>query len=138
MQAPDASNTADFLRISPWQTYSVHDALREYQVERLLAEAERVVVPQVIYIINNIDDLLGEKDKATCHIQAADWHYDHSESSKSKPRYKNAFCYLVCTMRVGKQTASVGSRCQTRHRLTNTVSLHFSDYKVWSELFPAM
>ena len=114
VQAPDASNMADFLRISPWQAHDVRDALRTYQVTRLLAGVDQTNVPPVIYI--NIDDSLGEKDKATRHIQAVDWHYDHSESTKSKPRYKNAFCYLVCTMRVGKQTAAVDMRLYLRQK----------------------
>ena len=114
VQAPDASNMADFLRISPWQAHDVRDALRIYQVNRLLADAEQTDSSPVIYI--NIDDSLGEKDKATRHIQAVDWHYDHSESTKKKPRYKNGFCYLVCTMRVGKQTATVDMRLYLREK----------------------
>lgn len=114
VQAPDASNMADFLRISPWQAHNVRDALRNYQVTRLLAGVDQTNDPPVIYI--NIDDSLGEKDKATRHIQAVDWHYDHSESTKSKPRYKNAFCYLVCTMRVGKQIATVDMRLYLRQK----------------------
>jgi hypothetical protein len=114
VRAPDASNMADFLRISPWQAHDVRDALRNYQVARLLAGVDQTDAPPVIYI--NIDDSLGEKDKATHHIQAVDWHYDHSESTKSKPRYKNAFCYLVCTMRVGKQIATVDMRLYLRQK----------------------
>ncbi len=114
VQAPDASNMADFLRISPWQAHDVRDALRIYQVNRLLAEGEQSDTAPVIYI--NIDDSLGEKDKATRHIQVVDWYYDHSESTKSKPRYKNAFCYLVCTMRVGQQTATVDLRLYLRKK----------------------
>lgn len=114
VQAPDASNMADFLRISPWQAHDVRDALRIYQVNRLLAEVGQTDTPPVIYI--NIDDSLGEKDKATRHIQTVDWHHDHSESTKNKPRYKNAFCYLVCTMRVGKQTATVDLRLYLREK----------------------
>ncbi len=33
VQAPDASNMADFLRVSPWQTHDVCDALRQHQVD---------------------------------------------------------------------------------------------------------
>lgn len=33
VQAPDASNMADFLRISPWPIHDVRDALCEYQVD---------------------------------------------------------------------------------------------------------
>ncbi len=112
--APDASNMADFLRISPWQAHDVRDALRSYQVKRLLAGVDQSDTPPVVYI--NVDDSLGEKDKATRHIQVVDWHYDHSESTKSKPRYKNAFCYLVCTMRVGEQVATVDLRLYLREK----------------------
>ena len=137
VRAPDASNMADFLRISPWRVNSVRDALRQHQISRLLLEAKNSNVPQVIYI--NIDDSLGEKDQATRHIQAVDWHYDHSESSKSKPRYKNAFCYLVCTMRVGKQTATVDMRLYLREKTVRRLNrkrekknrLHFrSKYRI--------
>lgn len=114
VQAPDASNMADFLRISPWQVHDVRDALRQYQVNRLLSEAEGNGTEQVIYI--NIDDSLGEKDKATRHIQVVEWHYDHSESTKNRPRHKNAFCYLVCTMRVGKQIATIDLRLYLREK----------------------
>ena len=114
VQAPDASNMADFLRISPWQAHDVRDALRIHQVNRLLAGAAQTDTPPTIYI--NIDDSLSEKDKATRHIQAVDWHYDHSESTKNKPRYKNGFCYLVCTMRVGNQTATIDIRLYLREK----------------------
>ena len=114
VQAPDASNMADFLRISPWQANEVRDALRRHQVIRLLAEVKDADAAQVIYI--NIDDSLGEKDKATRHIEAVDWHYDHSESTKSKPRFKNAFCYLVCTMRIGQLVATVDLRLYLRQK----------------------
>ena len=114
VEAPDASNMADFLRISPWQANDVRDALRHYQVARLLAAAKTTNAPPVIYI--NLDDSLGEKDKATRQIQVVDWHHDHSESTKSKPRYKNAFCYLVCTLRVGELTATVDLRLYLRQK----------------------
>ncbi|MBC7252204.1 MAG: transposase, partial [Anaerolineae bacterium] len=44
----------------------------------LIAEAERIGAPKVIYI--NIDDSLGEKDKDTRHLEPVDWFFDHSES----------------------------------------------------------
>lgn len=145
VQAPDASNMADFLRISPWQANDVRDALRRYQVARLLAEAEKTNVPLVIYL--NIDDSLGEKDKATRHIQAVDWHYDHSESTKSKPRYKNAFCYLVCTLRVGQFTATVDLRLYLRQKTVRRLNrqrckeerLHYrSKYRIARTILEAL
>lgn len=114
IEAPDASNMADFLRISPWQAKDVRQALRTQQVAWLLAEAERVGAPKVLYI--NIDDSLGQKDKATGHIEPVDWHYDHLESSKNKPRYKNAVCYQVCTLRAGNNVATVDIHLYLREK----------------------
>ncbi len=44
--APDASNMADFLRISPWRATDVRAALRRGQVAWLLGEAARRGLPQ--------------------------------------------------------------------------------------------
>jgi hypothetical protein len=122
VEAPDASNMADFLRISPWQADDVRAALRAHQARWLLAEAKRTGAPKVIYI--NIDDSLGEKDKATRHLEPVDWHYDHSESTKSKPRYKKAFCYVACTMRVGQNVATIDLRLYMRQKTVRRLNRH--------------
>jgi len=114
VEAPDASNMADFLRISPWQANEVRAALRAHQVTWLISEAERTGGDKIIYI--NIDDSLGEKDKGTRHLEPVDWHFDHSESTKSKPRFKNAFCYVVCTLRVGQNVATIDLQLYLRER----------------------
>jgi len=114
VEAPDASNMADFLRISPWRACEVRSALRRWQVNWLIAAAERANAPRIIYI--NIDDSLGEKDKATRHIEPVDWFFDHSESTPTKPRYKNAFCYVACTMRVGDNVATVDLQLYLRRK----------------------
>lgn len=105
VEAPDASNMADFLRISPWDAGTVRAALRQQQVTWLLASAEQADAPKDIYL--NIDDSLGEKDKGTQHLEPVTWYHDHNESRKTQPRYKNAFCYVVCTMRVGDHCATL-------------------------------
>jgi hypothetical protein len=114
VEAPDASNMADFLRISPWRAEQVRARLRAYQVAWLIAEAERTGAPKVLYI--NIDDSLGEKDKGTRHLEPVDWFFDHSESIKTKPRFKNAFCYVVCTMRAGQNVATVDVQLYLREK----------------------
>lgn len=114
VEVPDASNMADFLRISPWSASEVRSALRAYQVNWLIAEAERIDAPKIIYL--NIDDSLGEKDKDTRHIDPVDWHHDHSESTKNKPRYKNGVCYVVCTMRTGKNVATLDVQLYLREK----------------------
>lgn len=112
LEAPDASNLADFLRISPWQAEAVRRALRIQQVQWAIAQAESLGLSKVMYL--NLDDSLGEKDKATRHLEPVDWFHDHSESTKSKPVFKNAFCYLVATLRIGKIVATVDLRLYLR------------------------
>ncbi|MDI6769926.1 MAG: hypothetical protein QMD04_09640, partial [Anaerolineales bacterium] len=96
--APDASNMADFLRISPWRADMVRAALRANQVGWIIARAEQLGLPKVIYL--HIDDSLGEKDKQTSHLEPVDWFHDHNESTPRRPRFKKAFCYLECTLQI--------------------------------------
>jgi hypothetical protein len=112
IQAPDASNMADFLRISPWKAEDLRSALRSSQVKWAVAQAERLGLPQVLYI--NIDDSLGEKDRDTRHLEPVDWFHDHSESTKSKPVFKNAFCYLAANLRIGTVIVTVDLRLYLR------------------------
>ena len=114
IQAPDASNMADFLRISPWKAEDVRNALRRDQVNWAVAQAEKLGLPKVLYI--NIDDSLGEKDKNTRHLEPVDWFHDHSESTKNKPVFKNAFCYLEANLIIGKMVATVDLRLYLREK----------------------
>jgi hypothetical protein len=114
LEAPDASNWADFLRISPWKAEEVRTALHRNQVQWAIGQAESLGVPKVVYL--NLDDSLGEKDKATRHLEPVDWFHDHSESTKSKPIFKNAFCYLLTTLRIGKLVVTVDLRLYLREK----------------------
>jgi hypothetical protein len=105
---------ADFLCISPWKAEDIRSALRRNQVNWAVAQAEQLGLPKVLYI--NIDDSLGEKDKNTHHLEPVDWFHDHSESTQSKPVFKNAFCYLVATLRVGKMVVTVDLRVPRPNR----------------------
>lgn len=117
MQAPDASNMADFLRISPWQADEVRSKLRIKQVSWAFKEAEKANTVKIAYV--NIDDSLGEKDKKTRHLEAVDWFYDAHNAPKTKAkakRYKNAFCYVVCTLRVGDIVVTLDLRLYLRNK----------------------
>lgn len=114
IQAPDASNMADFLRISPWKAADVRQRLRRSQVSWAIAQAERLGLPKVIYI--NIDDSLGEKDRDTRHLEPVDWFHDHAESTQTKPVFKNAFCYLEANLRIGNMVVTVDLRLYLREK----------------------
>jgi len=124
LEAPDASNMADFLRISPWRVGEARAALRADQVSWAIARAERLGAPREIYL--NLDDSLGEKDKQTCHLEAADWFHDHSESTRTQPRFKKAFCYLVCTLQVGATVVTVDLRLYLREKTVRRLNRHRS------------
>jgi hypothetical protein len=122
VDAPDASNMADCLRISPWEADDVRTPLRAHQVAWVVAQAERTGAPKVIYI--NLDDSIGEKHKTTRHLEPVDFHHDHNESTKSHPRYKNGFCYLVCTLRMGQCVVTVDLRLYLRAKTVRRINRH--------------
>lgn len=122
IEAPDASNMADFLRISPWQADDVRTALRVNQLTWLINQAEALGLPKVLYI--NLDDSLGGKDKHTRHLDPVDWFHDHGEGSRKNPRFKNAFCYLICTLRVGRIVVTVDLRLYLRKRTVRRINRH--------------
>jgi hypothetical protein len=70
----DASNLADFFRISPWEADDVRLALLRFIIADL---AQRVSDPSLpIYL--TVDDSLTVKDKGTQRLQSVDWHFDHN------------------------------------------------------------
>ena len=42
-----------------------------------------------------VDDSIAEKDKQTSRLEAVDWHYDHLEGRKGRPRYKKGVAFIV-------------------------------------------
>jgi hypothetical protein len=122
LDAADPSNWADFLRISSWQTDAVRAELRTSQVAFVLAQAEAAGAMKELFI--NIDDSLGVKDKGTWRIEPVDWHHDHTESTPRQPRYKNSFCYLGCTLRVGQVTVTTDVRLYLRARTVRSINRH--------------
>jgi DDE superfamily endonuclease len=70
----DASNLADFFRISPWDA----DDVRVPLVAFLLLDLARRVQDPSLAIYLTLDDSLSVKDKGTRQLQSVDWHYDHN------------------------------------------------------------
>ena len=76
----DASNLADFFRISPWGPGDVQEALLKFILRDL---AKRVKDPSLpIYL--TVDDSLAVKDKSTRKLQSVDWHFDHNRKQVVK------------------------------------------------------
>ena len=74
LEGVDASNLADFFRISPWSPDDLQQALVQFILRDL---AQRVADPSLpIYL--TVDDSLAVKDKGTRKLQSVDWHFDHN------------------------------------------------------------
>jgi hypothetical protein len=100
VDAPDPSNGADFLRISPWQ---VEGDLSEPQRAFVVADLERLMVEtgeRMLYV--GIDDSLTEKDKGTRHLQPVDFHHDHTKSSSRKQAYSNGTVHVEVRLQLGE------------------------------------
>jgi hypothetical protein len=149
VECVDASNMADTLRCAPWTADEVRQRVGAFLMREAIARARRLNLPKVIYV--SLDDSLEPKDKATRHLEAVDWHYDHLESSQGKPRYKNGFVYLVCNVWIGglafTYTIRLYLREKTVRRLNRTRSreqrLHFLSKirlacRILSELKPLL
>lgn len=120
VETTDASNWADNLRISPWRTEPVRARLLESQIGWAIEQAEKSGQAKVVYL--NLDDSLGEKDKATFRLEPVDIHHDHTESRPRQPRYKNGFVYLVATMCVGEITVTLATELYLRARTVRAIN----------------
>src|SRR6266511_3824851 len=112
VDAPDVSNMADCLRISPWTADDLRQPLGAFLVRWAIEQAQAARGPHIIYI--NLDDSLAAKHKATRHLEGVDWHHDHVESTKRRPRYKNGLCYLACTVAIGTLVVTFDLRLYLR------------------------
>jgi hypothetical protein len=71
----DASNLADFFRISPWDPDDLRLPILAFIFRYLKEHPELLALP--IYF--TLDDSLTPKDKGTCKLQGIDWHFDHNQ-----------------------------------------------------------
>lgn len=70
----DASNVADFFRISPWDADDVRLPLLAF----LLRDLGQRLKDRSLPIFLTLDDSLAVKDKGTRKLQSVDWHFDHN------------------------------------------------------------
>jgi hypothetical protein len=73
LDSVDASNLADFFRISPWDPDDVHVQLCAYLLQYLKTHNGACTAP----IFLSLDDSLANKDKGTRRLEAVDWFFDH-------------------------------------------------------------
>lgn len=120
VETTDQANWADFLRISPWDADTVRAELLKSQIEWVIEHGQKSGNATEIYL--NFDDSLGEKDDATWRLEAVDWYHDHNRSLPNRPRYKNGYCYLACTMCVGDVIVTLDVRLYLRTRTVRAIN----------------
>lgn len=76
----DASNLADFFRMSPWDA----DDLRLPLLAFLLRDLSQRIKDKSLPIFLTLDDSLAVKDKGTHKLQSVDWHFDHNRQRMVK------------------------------------------------------
>ena len=100
VDAPDASNAADCLRISPWKAVDLREPLREFTIGDLMQSAS-LLEGEALWV--SIDDSLTAKDKGTTCLQAVDWHHDHTKSVGKKQVYTNGTQHVEVRIQLGNQ-----------------------------------
>lgn len=97
--APDPKVLADFFRESPWTVDVVSQPRKQFMVRKLLELAAKAGLE--LKILASLDDSLGKKGKATKHLQAVDYHHNHSESTKKRQAWCNGYVYVELHLQIG-------------------------------------
>jgi hypothetical protein len=114
VDAPDASNGADSLRLSPWTTEDLRAPIRHFTVADLVAYAT-ATNEWTLYV--SLDDSLGAKDKDTRHLEAVAYHHDHTKSQgKQKPYYTNGTVHLEVRLQLGTRSYAYDWRLYLREK----------------------
>jgi hypothetical protein len=114
LNAPDPSNGADSLRISPWQADDLRTPLRTFVIEDIVAYAQAINT-WTLYV--SLDDSLGAKDKGTRHLEAVEYHHDHTKSQgKKKPYYTNGAVHVEVRLALGTRSYAYDWRLYLREK----------------------
>jgi hypothetical protein len=114
VDAPDPSNGADTLRISPWVAEDIRAPMRRFLVEDLVTYASQSG-QWTLYV--SLDDSLGEKDKGTRHLEAVEYHHDHTKSQgPKKPAYTNGAVHVEVRLALGERSYAYDWRLYLREK----------------------
>jgi len=97
--APDPKALADFFRESPWTVDLISQPRKKFMVCKLLELAAKAGLE--LKILASLDDSLGKKGKATKHLQAVDYHHNHTESTKKRQAWCNGYVYVELHLQIG-------------------------------------
>jgi hypothetical protein len=114
VDAPDPSNGADTLRISPWTAEDLRAPLRAFVIRDLVDYAQKSD-QWTLYV--SLDDSLDEKDKGTRHLEAVEYHHDHTKSQgKKKPYYTNGAVHIEVRLELGTRSYAYDWRLYLREK----------------------
>jgi len=97
--APDPKSLADFFRESPWTVDLIGQPRKRFMVCKLLELASQAGWP--LTILTSLDDSLGQKGKATQHLEAVDYHHNHTESTRKRQSWCNGYVYVELHLQIG-------------------------------------
>jgi hypothetical protein len=97
--APDPKALADFFRESPWTVDLIGQPRKQFMVCKLLELASKAGLP--LTILASLDDSLGKKGKATKHLEAVDYHHNHTESTRKRQSWCNGYVYVELHLQIG-------------------------------------
>jgi len=113
VDAPDPTNGADCLRLSPWAGRDLREPISAFVTQDLLAYA-KTEGEKVIFI--SVDDSLSAKDKGTRHIEPVAFHHDHTKSTPNKPVYTNGAVHIEVRLQIGQLAYSYDHRLYLRQK----------------------
>jgi hypothetical protein len=120
--APAPSNGADSLRLSPWTADDLRAPLRHFIVTDVVAYAQEAD-ERTLYV--SLDDSLGAKDKGTRHLEAVDYHHDHTKSQgKKHPAYTNGAVHVEVRLELGARSYAYDWRLYLREKTGRRLHKH--------------
>lgn len=95
----DPKTLADFFRESPWTVDLIGQPRKQFMLQKTLELAAKAGLE--LKILASLDDSLGKKGKATKHLEAVDYHHNHTESSRKRPSWSNGYVYVELHLQIG-------------------------------------
>jgi len=99
LDRPDPKTAADFFRESPWTCSAISTPRKRWMLWKFVELAQALGLGALIWA--SVDDSLGQKDRATRHLEAVDYHHNHSESTRKKAAYANGYVYVEVHLHFG-------------------------------------
>jgi hypothetical protein len=95
----DPKVLADFFRESPWTVDLINKPRQQFMLAKVLELAQAAGI--ALKILVSLDDSLGKKGKATKHLEAVDYHHNHTESTRQRQAWCNGYVYVELHVQIG-------------------------------------